>query len=130
MSINVTKIKSVTKISQRPTDKKDFGEISVEKFSVHSTEIVKSKTRRYNEMAFAESKMKISKTKSLEIPNKNNVSVNAIEGSHFLHFEIILEEKGNEDLYIILHVNYQELGNKIFRIETESNISQKLSEDK
>ncbi|GBO08507.1 hypothetical protein AVEN_205966-1, partial [Araneus ventricosus] len=43
-SVNDTKIKSVTKISKRPNNNVNIGEISVGKLSLHSIEMVKSNT--------------------------------------------------------------------------------------
>ncbi|GBM59487.1 hypothetical protein AVEN_240583-1 [Araneus ventricosus] len=108
MSKNDTKIKFVTKISKRPTNKKDTGKISIGKLSLHSTGIVKSNTRQHNDMSFVESKIKISKTKDMARPNKINVSENAIEKSHFLQNEVISELRGNEALDTISQANFQE----------------------
>ncbi|GBM02991.1 hypothetical protein AVEN_14506-1 [Araneus ventricosus] len=91
--------------------------------------MVKSNTRRYNDMSVVESKVKISKTKSLVRPNKNNVSVNAIEKSHFLQSEVISEENGNEALDTISQVKCQESGNKAFSIKTVSDVNQEIIED-
>ncbi|GBN72345.1 hypothetical protein AVEN_270942-1 [Araneus ventricosus] len=68
------------------------------------------------------------KAKGLE-RQKNNVSVNAIERSHFLRSEFISEEKGNEALNTILQANCQESGNKVLSIKTASDINQKFLED-
>ncbi|GBN12481.1 hypothetical protein AVEN_135988-1 [Araneus ventricosus] len=125
-SKNDTNIKFVTKISKRPSNKINIGEISVGKLSLLSNEMAKSNTRRYNDMSVVESKMKISKIKSLVKPNKNNVSVNAIEKSHSLHSKVISEGKGNEALDTISQVKCQESGNKAFSIKTVSDINQEI----
>ncbi|GBM16790.1 hypothetical protein AVEN_9379-1 [Araneus ventricosus] len=127
-SINDTKIKSVMKISRRPNNNINIGEISVGKLSLHSNEMIKSNTRRYNDKPFVESMMKISKAKRLVRPNKNNVSVNAIEESHFLQPEVI-SEVGDEILDTISQVNCQELECKDFSIKSESDINKEFLED-
>ncbi|GBM28926.1 hypothetical protein AVEN_265305-1 [Araneus ventricosus] len=91
--------------------------------------MIKSNTRRHNEMPFVETRMKISKTKSLERANKNNISVNAIEESQFLQSEVISDVRGNEALNAILQVNCQECRSKPFSTETDSNICLKFPED-
>ncbi|GBN13598.1 hypothetical protein AVEN_260749-1 [Araneus ventricosus] len=68
-------------------------------------------------------------TKISKRPNKYRFPVNAIEKSHFLHSEVILEEKGNEALDIISLVKCQESGNKAFSIKTVSDINQEIVED-
>ncbi|GBN06169.1 hypothetical protein AVEN_125797-1 [Araneus ventricosus] len=62
--------------------------------------------------------MKISKTKSLVRPKKNNVSANAIEESHFLQSEVI-SEVDDETLDSISQVNCQESECKDFSIKSE-----------
>ncbi|GBM80594.1 hypothetical protein AVEN_167898-1 [Araneus ventricosus] len=127
-SINDTKIKFVTKISKRPSKTKDTGKISVGKFSLHSTEMGKSNTVRYNGMSFLESKIKISKTKGLVRPSKNNFSINAIGEYHFLHPVVNSKEKGNEVLYTISQVKCQEYGSKVFSIKKESDVGKEFLE--
>ncbi|GBO16084.1 hypothetical protein AVEN_15236-1 [Araneus ventricosus] len=90
--------------------------------------MVKSNTRRYNGKPIVESKMKISKTKSLVRRNKYSSSVNAIEKSHFWN-SVISEEKGNEALDSILQANFQESGNKVLSIKTEFDVDKKFLED-
>ncbi|GBM01880.1 hypothetical protein AVEN_218998-1 [Araneus ventricosus] len=90
--------------------------------------MVKSNTRLYNDMSVVESRMKISETKSLVRPNKNNVSVNAIKKSHFLQPEVI-SEVDDETLYSISQVNCQESECKDFSIKSESDINEEFLED-
>ncbi|GBN24106.1 hypothetical protein AVEN_4061-1 [Araneus ventricosus] len=68
-------------------------------------------------------------TKISKRQNKYRFSVNAIEKSHFLHSEVISEEKGNEALDTISLVKCQESGNKAFSIKTISDINQEIIED-
>ncbi|GBN01093.1 hypothetical protein AVEN_198805-1 [Araneus ventricosus] len=128
-SINDTKIKSVTKTSKRPTNKINTGEIYIGKMSLHSNEMIKSNTRRYNDKPFVESKMKISKTKNLVRPNKYRFSANAIEKSQFLQTEVISEVRGNGALDTISQVKCQESGNKVLSIKTESDVDKDFLED-
>ncbi|GBN48967.1 hypothetical protein AVEN_107651-1 [Araneus ventricosus] len=51
------------------------------------------------------------------------------EESHFLHSEVISEEKGNEALDTILQANCQESGNKVLSIKTEPDVDQEFLED-
>ncbi|GBL81606.1 hypothetical protein AVEN_93403-1 [Araneus ventricosus] len=90
--------------------------------------MVKSNTRRYNDMSVVERKMKVSKIKILGRPNKNNVSVNAIEESHILQPEVI-SEVDDETLDSILQVNCQESECKDFSIKSESDINKEFFED-
>ncbi|GBM40547.1 hypothetical protein AVEN_202175-1 [Araneus ventricosus] len=69
-------------------------------------------------MPFVENKIK--ETKIFERPNKNNVSVNAIEKSHFSHSEVNSDVKFNEALDTILKTNCHESGNKVLSIKTAS----------
>ncbi|GBN66339.1 hypothetical protein AVEN_104830-1 [Araneus ventricosus] len=72
--------------------------------------------------------MKISETKRLVRPNKNNASVNAIEKSHFLRPEVI-SEVGDETLDTISQVNCKESECKDFSIKSESDINKEFLED-
>ncbi|GBO10122.1 hypothetical protein AVEN_147150-1 [Araneus ventricosus] len=73
--------------------------------------------------------MKIFKTKSLVRPNKNNVSVNAIEESHFLQSEVISEIGDDETLDTISQVNCQDSKCIDFSIKSESDINKEFLED-
>ncbi|GBO08508.1 hypothetical protein AVEN_205967-1 [Araneus ventricosus] len=73
--------------------------------------------------------MEIFKTKSLVRPNKNNVSVNTIEESHFLQSEVISEVGDDETLDTISQVNCQESKCKDFSIKSESDINKEFLED-
>ncbi|GBM00606.1 hypothetical protein AVEN_77402-1 [Araneus ventricosus] len=90
--------------------------------------VISPNTRRYNDISVVESKMKISKTKSLVRPKKSNVSVNAIEESHFLQPEVI-SEVDDETLDSISQVNCQESECKDFSIKSESDMNKKFLED-
>ncbi|GBN77385.1 hypothetical protein AVEN_104918-1 [Araneus ventricosus] len=91
--------------------------------------MVKSNTLQLNGMSFLEITIKISKSKNLTRLKKINISVNAIEESHFFHLEVISKEMGNEALDIILQPKCQLSERKIFSIKTESDINRESLED-
>ncbi|GBO04159.1 hypothetical protein AVEN_184329-1 [Araneus ventricosus] len=68
-------------------------------------------------------------TKISKRPNKYSFFCKCDWRSHFLHSEVISEEKGNETLDTILQVKCQESGNKAFSIKTISDMNQEIIKD-